>query len=169
MKKKGCEIEALGINYTIHTHKREQQENVHKVVLKDVNLRAKPWEILAIVGPSGAGKSSLLEILAGKVTPQSASVYVNHKPLDKAQFKRISGYVTQKDTLFPLLTVEETLTFSAKIAVKASEYGIELKGEVFDSGTGLESCCWSASRGRQGQGDFRWREAACLHWCGGDT
>ncbi|KAL2521288.1 ABC transporter G family member 5 [Forsythia ovata] len=118
MKKKGCEIEAVGINYTIHTHKREQQENVPKVVLKDVNLRAKPWEILAIVGPSGAGKSSLLEILAGKVTPQSASVYVNHKPLDKAQFKKISGYVTQKDTLFPLLTVEETLTFSAKLRLR---------------------------------------------------
>ncbi|KAI9113863.1 hypothetical protein K1719_015114 [Acacia pycnantha] len=34
-------------------------------VLKDVNLQAKPREILATVGPSGAGKSSLLEILAG--------------------------------------------------------------------------------------------------------
>uniref|UniRef100_A0A5B6YUT4 Putative ABC transporter G family member 5 n=1 Tax=Davidia involucrata TaxID=16924 RepID=A0A5B6YUT4_DAVIN len=87
-------------------------------VLKDVNCRAKPWEILAIVGPSGAGKSSLLEILAGKLRPESASIFVNQKPINKARFKKISGYVTQKDTLFPLLTVEETLMFSAKLRLR---------------------------------------------------
>ncbi|KAL5555438.1 hypothetical protein UlMin_037674 [Ulmus minor] len=87
-------------------------------VLKDVNCRAKPWEILAIVGPSGAGKSSLLEILAGKLTPQSGSIFINQKLVDKAKFKKSSGYVTQKDTLFPLLTVDETLLFSAKLRLR---------------------------------------------------
>ncbi|PSS26618.1 ABC transporter G family member 5 like [Actinidia chinensis var. chinensis] len=140
MKNQGCEIEALGINYTICTkQEREQQQKQQQEdkesqeqpprakttsspgvrhVLKNVHCRAKPWEILAIVGPSGAGKSSLLEILAGKLTPQSASIYVNQKPIDKARFKKISGYVTQKDTLFPLLTVEETLMFSAKLRLR---------------------------------------------------
>ncbi|XP_052196300.1 ABC transporter G family member 5 [Diospyros lotus] len=136
MKKQGCEIEAIGINYRIYTqkgqhpfrclggkaqqHKRQgdvQQSGVQHV-LKEVNCRAKPWEILAIVGPSGAGKSSLLEILAGKLTPQSASIFVNQKPVDKARFQKISGYVTQKDTLFPLLTVEESLMFSAKLRLR---------------------------------------------------
>ncbi|KAK4353506.1 hypothetical protein RND71_029024 [Anisodus tanguticus] len=148
MKKQGCEIEAIGINYTIYTQKRETPFNIfrrnqhkkclsgvqelHEVkelekgndpkairhVLKDVNCRAKPGEILAIVGPSGAGKSSFLEILAGKIEPESGSIYVNQKPVDKARFKKISGYVTQKDTLFPLLTVQETLSFSAKLRLK---------------------------------------------------
>ncbi|KAK6150759.1 hypothetical protein DH2020_015691 [Rehmannia glutinosa] len=118
MKKQGCEIEAIGINYTIYTHPKKF---LSRQVLKDVNLTAKPWEILAIVGPSGAGKSSLLEILAGKLCPQSACVYVNEKPIDKARFKKLSGYVTQKDTLFPLLTVEETLRFSAKLRLSLPE------------------------------------------------
>jgi ATP-binding cassette subfamily G (WHITE) protein 2 len=129
MKKQGCEIEAIGINYKIHTQNRqhpfqifskEPRENhqADRHVLKGVNCRAEPWEILAIVGPSGAGKSSLLEILAGKLTPQSGSIFVNQKPVDKAQFKKTSGYVTQKDTLFPLLTVEETLMFSAKLRLR---------------------------------------------------
>ncbi|CBI21607.3 unnamed protein product, partial [Vitis vinifera] len=134
MKKQGCEIEAIGINYQIYTHKGEQSSpfkifNKQVVkggtlspgvrhVLKDVNCEAKPWEILAIVGPSGAGKSSLLEILAGKIAPQTASICVNQKPMDKAQFKKISGFVAQKDTLFPLLTVEETLMFSAKLRLR---------------------------------------------------
>ncbi|KAK6922804.1 ABC-2 type transporter [Dillenia turbinata] len=105
----------------------EQVKNVEEIqtnnpgirhVLKDVHCRAKPWEILAIVGPSGAGKSSLLEILASRLTPQTASIFVNQKPIDKTRFKKMSGYVTQKDTLFPLLTVEETLMFSAKLQLR---------------------------------------------------
>ncbi|CAJ1937793.1 unnamed protein product [Sphenostylis stenocarpa] len=145
----GCEVEAIGVNYTIHTHNSEhpfkifsksaqldteqdgkdpeEEEEAEKScsgarhVLKNVSFQAKPWEILAIVGPSGAGKSSLLEILAGKHSPQSGTVLVNHKPVDKAQFRKLSGYVTQKDTLFPLLTVEETLMFSAKLRLKLSQ------------------------------------------------
>lgn len=146
----GCEVEAIGINYNIHTHKSEHpfkifnksaqhddtEQDVEEPeeeakaeqscsgvrhVLKNVSFQAKPWEILAIVGPSGAGKSSLLEILAGKHSPQSGTVLLNHKPVDKAQFRKLSGYVTQKDTLFPLLTVEETLMFSAKLRLKLSQ------------------------------------------------
>ncbi|CDP04659.1 unnamed protein product [Coffea canephora] len=155
MKKQGCEIQALGINYTItkpkvenpfkifsrepkqrHQTAAEELDELPKVgnppevrhVLKDINCEAKPWEILAIVGPSGAGKSSLLEILAGKLTPQDASIFVNQKPFDKSRFKKISGYVTQKDTLFPLLTVQETLMFTAKLRLRLPE--AELKSRV---------------------------------------
>ncbi|XP_019181753.1 PREDICTED: ABC transporter G family member 5 [Ipomoea nil] len=136
MKKQGCEVEALGISYSISTHQkhhrrrhfklfsRDEEEKLPgggggvRVVLKDVSCHAKPWEILAIVGPSGAGKSSLLEILAGKIQPQSGLIRLNQKPVDKARFKKLSGYVTQTDTLFPLLTVEETLTFTAKLRLR---------------------------------------------------
>ncbi|KAJ4715355.1 ABC transporter-like [Melia azedarach] len=152
MKKQGCEIQAIGINYNIYTQKREnpfkiftryklndheddeisrlEQGGSHGVrqVLKEVDCRAKPWEILAIVGPSGAGKSSLLEILAGKLTPESGSIFVNENPIDKAGFKKISGYVTQKDNLFPLLTVEETLMFSAKLRLRLP--GVQLRARV---------------------------------------
>lgn len=161
MKKQGCEIEAVGINYKIFTHKRDHplkiftkchypnqtvdeeqpklKENTplnFRQVLKDVNFRAKPWEMLAIVGPSGAGKSTLLEILAGKLTPETASIFVNQKPIDKARFKRLSGYVTQKDTLFPLLTVQETLMFSAKLRLKLppSELGSRVKSLIHELG-----------------------------------
>ncbi|EEF46051.1 ATP-binding cassette transporter, putative [Ricinus communis] len=130
MRKQGCEIEARGINYKIST--KETELNLLKIfnkdqepkspgikhVLKEVNCKAKPWEILAIVGPSGAGKSSLLEVLAGRFAPQNGSIFVNQSPMDKAQFNKISGYVTQRDTLFPLLTVEETLMFSAKLRLR---------------------------------------------------
>ncbi|GAU19590.1 hypothetical protein TSUD_304030 [Trifolium subterraneum] len=113
MKKQWCEIEAIGINYMIHSTQTTKQpfkifnkppkpEDEAKAeqwagsgvkhVLKNVNFIAKPCEILAIVGPSGAGKSSLLEILAGRVSPQNGgSILVNQEHIDKSQFRKISG------------------------------------------------------------------------------
>lgn len=128
-----CEIEAIGINYTIPTPGEKPSffsilnpnadqppanSGRRRRVLSDVNCHAKPWEVLAIVGPSGAGKSSLLEILAGKIIPDSGAVYVNGDQSNPAHYRKISGYVTQKETLFPLLTVEETLLFSARLRLR---------------------------------------------------
>ncbi|KAK8716347.1 hypothetical protein V6N13_043660 [Hibiscus sabdariffa] len=163
MKKHGCEIEAVGINYKIYRQKRENpfkifNQNQKEVVdqqqqpstkfqqacpgirhvLKDVSCKAKPWEILAIVGPSGAGKSSLLEILAGKLTPQSGSIFVNKTAIDKAQFRKVSGYVTQNDTLFPLLTVEETLMFSAKLRLRLPQAQLSVRVKSLIQELGLE-------------------------------
>lgn len=93
-------------------------KNKHRVrqVLKNVSCHAKPSEILAIMGPSGAGKSTLLEILAGRVSASTPpDILVNQKPVDQASFRRVSGYVTQMDILYPLLTVRETLYFSARL------------------------------------------------------
>ncbi|KAF3779682.1 ABC transporter G family member 10 [Nymphaea thermarum] len=87
-------------------------------ILRGVSFKARIGEILAIAGPSGAGKSTLLEILAGKELPGrlSGEVLVNGRPMDGASYRRISGYVTQDDdALYPLLTVEETLLYSARL------------------------------------------------------
>ncbi|GLT68017.1 hypothetical protein SLA2020_402810 [Shorea laevis] len=86
-------------------------------ILKNVNCEAKPGEIMAIAGPSGAGKTTLLDILAGMIPPSRVSghVFVNEQKMDAREFRRVSGYVTQDDALFPLLTVRETLMYSARL------------------------------------------------------
>ncbi|KAK3426933.1 hypothetical protein EUGRSUZ_F03258 [Eucalyptus grandis] len=86
-----------------------------KFILKDVNCEARPAEITAIAGPSGAGKTTLLEVLAGKVSlgRVSGEVLVNNQRIDPKSFQRLSGFVPQDDPLFPSLTVEETLMYSA--------------------------------------------------------
>ncbi|OMP03185.1 ABC transporter-like protein [Corchorus capsularis] len=89
-------------------------------ILKNVNCVAKPGEMMAIVGPSGAGKSTLLDVLAGMIplSKLSGNLLVNNKPMDPSHFRRVSGYVTQGEVLFPLLTVEETLMYSARLRLR---------------------------------------------------
>lgn len=99
------------------------QHRVPKFILKDVNCEARPGEITAIAGPSGAGKTTLLEILSGMVCPREGShqVLVNNRPMDAKHFRRLSGYVTQDDALFPLLTVQETLMYSALLRLPGGQ------------------------------------------------
>ncbi|CAA7404527.1 unnamed protein product [Spirodela intermedia] len=116
----------------------EEERGSIRHVLKEVSCTAKPWEILAIVGPSGAGKSTLLEILAGKLTPASPSVFLNGSPAHSVQLQKISGYVTQRDTLFPLLTVKETLLFSAKLRLQLPAGAVAAKVASLMRELGLE-------------------------------
>ncbi len=73
-------------------------------VLKDLSLKIKPGQFVAIVGPSGAGKSSLLRLLLGFDTPESGSVYYNDQDLaglDIQAVRRQIGTVIQNGKLIP--------------------------------------------------------------------
>ncbi|KAL0375258.1 UNVERIFIED_CONTAM: ABC transporter G family member 23 [Sesamum radiatum] len=91
-------------------------------ILKSVSFTARSSEILAIVGPSGTGKSTLLRIVSGRIKDRDLdpkSIKINDSAItSQAQLRKICGFVAQEDTLFPLLTVKETLTFSAKFRLK---------------------------------------------------
>lgn len=148
------EIEAKNLSYKLsHDQKPpwkfwtsaeqgREGEKLHKDILTNVNCLARPGEIMAIAGPSGAGKSTLLEVLAGRIKPTSGSgsVLVNRQPMNVRNFRRISGYVTQDDALFPLLTVEETLMFSADLRlpgnVPAAEKTARVKALLNELGLG---------------------------------
>ncbi|KAM7492182.1 hypothetical protein LguiA_035103 [Lonicera macranthoides] len=95
-------------------------KNTSRYILKKVNCEAKPGEITAVAGPSGAGKTTLLEIIAGVIALARVSgrILINNQPMNNARFRRVSGYVTQQEALFPLLTVEETLLYSARLRLR---------------------------------------------------
>lgn len=161
MTKQGCEIEARAITYTIHnchpSHQLfkkiwssdepadpefpTQQPPAVRHVLNNVTCRAKPWEILAVVGPSGAGKSTLLELLACRLPlpPPPATILVDDLPLSKRSFRRISAFVPQKDCLFPLLTVRETLAFTASLRLGLPTTALRPRVEALLAELGLAS------------------------------
>ncbi|OMP14066.1 putative ATP-binding cassette transporter, partial [Corchorus olitorius] len=93
-----------------------------KVLLDDISGLAREGEIMAILGASGSGKSTLIDALANMIDKNSLKGYVtlNGEVLESGMLKAISAYVMQDDLLFPMLTVEETLMFSADFKLPRS-------------------------------------------------
>ncbi|KAG6433821.1 hypothetical protein SASPL_105439 [Salvia splendens] len=91
-------------------------------ILKSVSFVARSSEILAVVGPSGTGKSTLIRIVSGRVRDRDfdPKIIVLNDSIVPSQehLRKICGFIAQEDTLFPLLTVKETLMFSAKFRLK---------------------------------------------------
>jgi ATP-binding cassette subfamily B multidrug efflux pump len=72
-------------------------------VLRDVSLRIRPGEKIAIVGATGSGKTTLVKLLAGFYEPQRGAVRVDGADLrgwDLRCLRRHLGIVLQDVTLF---------------------------------------------------------------------
>ncbi|OVA18728.1 ABC transporter-like [Macleaya cordata] len=93
-----------------------------KVLLNDISGKAREGEILAVLGASGSGKSTLIDALANRIAKGSlkGSIELNGEALESRLLKVISAYVMQDDMLYPMLTVEETLMFSAEFRLPRS-------------------------------------------------
>lgn len=86
-----------------------------KQLLADVQGVVHPGELLAIMGASGAGKTTFLDILARKNKRGEATgeFYVNGEQVLDDEFRSVTGFVDQDDTLLSTLTVDETIMDSA--------------------------------------------------------
>ena len=85
-----------------------------KAILKKVNLKLLPAEIIGLVGKSGAGKSSLLKIAAGLLTPDEGTLLFDSKKLPSAAQLLVPGFkdfsiVNQDFKLDLYHTVEENI------------------------------------------------------------
>lgn len=71
------------------------------------------------MGASGCGKSSLLNMVAARIRSKggvvTGAVLFNGEALPEQVVRNVVGYVTQHDYLLPLLTVNETLEYSARL------------------------------------------------------
>jgi lipoprotein-releasing system ATP-binding protein len=89
-------------------------------VLKDLSLRMKSGESLAVVGPSGSGKSTLLQILGTLDQPDAGSVdlagtdpfVLSEKRLAEFRNRQI-GFIFQDHHLLPQLSVLENVLIPA--------------------------------------------------------
>ncbi|CAN6977397.1 hypothetical protein BRARA_I03640 [Brassica rapa] len=93
-----------------------------KMLLNGISGEAKEGEMMAVLGASGSGKSTLIDALADRIAKESlhGSITLNGEVLESSLHKVISAYVMQDDLLFPMLTVEETLMFSAEFRLPRS-------------------------------------------------
>ena len=81
--------------------------------ISDLDLKAKPGEMIALVGPSGSGKSTLINLIIGFLRPQSGSIYVDGKNVseyDLRSFRKFISVVPQESVLFEG-TVRDNVTY----------------------------------------------------------
>lgn len=85
--------------------------------LTGVDLSVREGIIFALVGPDGAGKTTLLRILAGILTPDDGRLNIIgcDAVKDPESIKNKIGYLSQRFSLSPVLTVEENIEFSAAL------------------------------------------------------
>jgi len=82
-------------------------------VLRDINFKAVPGEILAIFGPTGSGKSTIINLMGRFYDPTQGSVHLDGVDLRQLSFKtlrRSTSIVLQEPYIFAG-TVEYNLKF----------------------------------------------------------
>ncbi|XVF49256.1 hypothetical protein PTKIN_Ptkin03bG0253800 [Pterospermum kingtungense] len=85
------------------------------VLLNGVNGSFRPGVLTALMGVSGAGKTTLLDVLAGRKNNAyiEGNITVSGYKKNQDTFSRVTGYCEQNDIHSPLVTVHESLLFSA--------------------------------------------------------
>ncbi len=86
--------------------------------VKGISFDVAPGEIVGFLGPNGAGKTTTIKMITGLLKITSGTVQVNG--LDnrehRVRIKRKLGYMSQKFSLYPLLTALENLEFFGGIS-----------------------------------------------------
>lgn len=104
-------LRIVNLSKNYHTKKAEIK------AIDNLNIDVYKNEILAIVGPSGCGKSTLLSILTNLENKSSGEIIKN----DNAKI----GYMLQRDSLFPWLTIMENTLIGLEIQNKKNDKNIK--------------------------------------------
>jgi len=85
--------------------------------LSTLSLQVAAGELYGLVGPDGAGKTTALRIFAGMIGYDSGSVTVlGQPPMSRApELRAAVGYMPQQYSLYGDLTVDENLSFFARM------------------------------------------------------
>jgi ABC-2 type transport system ATP-binding protein len=89
----------------------------NRVAVDGLNLAIARGEIFGLLGPNGSGKTTLIRLLCGLMAPTSGRATVGGFDIVRQaeEIKRHIGYVAQRFSLYPDLTVRENLDFFSKV------------------------------------------------------
>ena len=98
--------------------------------LKDVTIDLKAGELLSVLGPSGCGKTTLLNIVAGFLTPTAGGITLNEKRVYGPGPER--GMVFQQGALFEWMSVRENVGFGPRMKGMAEKPKREIVDHLLD-------------------------------------
>ncbi|WP_184447445.1 ATP-binding cassette domain-containing protein [Xanthomonas sp. 3498] len=97
--------------------------------------------VVALVGPSGAGKTSLLNAIAGVLTPRSGRIAIDGRVLydstagiDLPAHRRGIGYVFQDARLFPHMDVRRNLGYGRHGRGQPARFALDAVVELLGIG-----------------------------------
>ena len=91
-----------------------QYPGASQPVLTDISLSLGPDQLLVALGPSGSGKTSLLNLIAGFVTPSGGRLTLDGRAIVGPSAER--GVVFQDDALLPWQNVLDNVAFGLRLA-----------------------------------------------------
>ncbi|MDF1607847.1 ABC transporter ATP-binding protein [Hoeflea sp. YIM 152468] len=88
-----------------------------KTVVDHVSMQVAEGEISGFLGPNGSGKTTTIRVMCGLLTPDEGEGRVlGHDIRTEGRLiKRNVGYMTQKFSFYEDLSIEENLTFVARL------------------------------------------------------
>lgn len=93
-----------------------EQRSGRPLALRDLNLHVASGELLVLAGPSGSGKSTVLRTIAGLETPIAGTVRIDGRDVGGlSPGERDVAFVSQYQSLFPHLNVEQNLEFALRL------------------------------------------------------
>lgn len=83
----------------------------------DISFAVKKGEIFGFLGANGAGKTTTIRTICGILNPTSGKVMVNGNDVSSstAVLKPRIGYMSQKFTLYPDLSIRENIEFAGSL------------------------------------------------------
>jgi len=87
------------------------------VAVAELSLDVAAGEIFGLIGPDGAGKTTAMRVACGLLLPDSGDVHIAgfSSSTQTAEIKKHLGYMPQRFSLYPDLSVEENLRFFADL------------------------------------------------------
>jgi len=95
------EIKSLSFSYT--------KEKAHKKVLNELSLSIKQGELVCLLGANGAGKSTLINLLLGRLAPQSGHISIFGQQQGIREVRQRLGVMLQDSTAPDKASVRELL------------------------------------------------------------
>ena len=86
-------------------------------VVRDVSIAVEEGRVTGFLGPNGSGKTTTMRMLCGLLTPDSGEgtcLGLDIRTRSR-EIKRLTGYMTQRFSLYEDLTIEENLLFVARV------------------------------------------------------